>query len=88
MEYLKKIFYLRRIIESNFFSLLINFTTSTSNISANDEDISQPHNYQDKSNYILIDVDIIAQLLALVGTCPDCEKKSINVNVDHKNKRG
>ena len=61
------------LIERNALSILPNFTISTSNVIANNEAIPQPQSNKNESNYVLIDLDIIVQILTLVGTCPDCE---------------
>ena len=73
------------LIERNALSIL---PTSTSNVIANNEAIPQPQSNKNESSDVLIDLDIIVQILTLVGTCPDCESKSINMNINHKNKKG
>ncbi|XP_065678497.1 uncharacterized protein LOC136093423 [Hydra vulgaris] len=76
------------LIDRNNLSILPNLTTSTSNVIASDEPFLQPQSNKNESNYVIIDLNIIVQILTLVGTCPDCESKSININIDHKNKKG
>ncbi|MBY0580841.1 MAG: hypothetical protein K2P53_04080 [Rickettsiales bacterium] len=76
------------LIESNALSILPNSIISTINVIANNKAIPRPQSNKNEFNYVLIDLDIIVQILTLVGTCPDCERKSININIDHKNKKG
>jgi hypothetical protein len=76
------------LIESNALSILPNSIIPTINVIANNKAIPRPQSNKNEFNYVLIDLDIIVQILTLIGTCPDCERKSININIDHKNKKG
>ena len=41
-----------------------------------------------RSTKILIDSDILKSTIKLLGTCPNCSKKSIDIKCDHSQKKG
>ena len=37
---------------------------------------------------IIIDLDILLDIISLIGTCPECESKNLCFDIDHSKKKG
>ena len=60
-------------------------STSAKKLITPKKDISE--NSSTFSN-IIIDLDILSDIISLIGTCPECESKNLCFDIDHSKKKG
>ena len=64
-----------------------NFYISAANMESDNEELFLNNNFL-RSSTLLIDSDILKSIIKLLGTCPNCSNKSIDIKYDQSQKKG